>query len=105
MYRRTKISTVGVTQIIVTVLIFYSHHVQSFLPVAVPRANRNQTKALTCDPDETRCSDSSKCIPRRWLCDGDLDCQDGSDEDSTRCEGRECQEKEFRSEFVKSQIF
>ena len=45
MYRRTKISTVGLTQIIVTVFIFYSHQVQSFLPVAVPRnANRNQTK-------------------------------------------------------------
>ena len=44
MYRQTKISTVGVTQIIVTVFIFYSQHVQSFLPVAVPRNNRNQTK-------------------------------------------------------------
>ena len=50
MYRRTKISTVGLTQIIVTVFIFYSQQVQSFLPVAVPRnANRNQTKG-----EETR---------------------------------------------------
>lgn len=28
---------------------------------------------------------NSKCIPRRWTCDDDKDCEDGSDEDPKMC--------------------
>lgn len=33
----------------------------------------------TCEADSFRC-DSGKCIPNRWRCDGDNDCDDLSDE-------------------------
>lgn len=32
-----------------------------------------------CDADEIACPEG-RCIPRHWLCDGDSDCRDGSDE-------------------------
>ena len=53
--------------------------------------------ALICSRDEFQCSDSSKCVPRRWLCDGDSDCGDASDEAPAQCEGRTCELNEFRS--------
>ncbi|XP_053401388.1 uncharacterized protein LOC128557644 isoform X2 [Mercenaria mercenaria] len=34
----------------------------------------------SCDYNTTPCADGSRCIPIGWLCDGDKDCYDGSDE-------------------------
>lgn len=34
---------------------------------------------LVCRESEFSC-DGSRCIPRKWLCDGDPDCTDGTDE-------------------------
>ena len=35
----------------------------------------------TCKPNQVSCDDN-KCIPTTFLCDGDRDCLDGSDEEN-----------------------
>lgn len=34
---------------------------------------------IQCEPTEFRC-DNDRCVQKQWLCDGDDDCGDGSDE-------------------------
>lgn len=36
--------------------------------------------AVTCAPGLFSCPGSYACVPKRWLCDGERDCPDGSDE-------------------------
>jgi len=31
------------------------------------------------------CDESDQCVHQSWLCDGEPDCDDGSDEQPTRC--------------------
>lgn len=35
---------------------------------------------VTCAPGLFSCPGSYACVPKRWLCDGERDCPDGSDE-------------------------
>ena len=53
----------------------------------------NSIHCLQCgDSDDTvqdtnwfKCKDNGRCIPRRWICDGDYDCMDKSDESIALC--------------------
>ncbi|XP_035777513.1 low-density lipoprotein receptor-like isoform X5 [Anopheles albimanus] len=49
--------------------------------------NYNET---ACADDKFRCK-NGRCILKRWQCDGEKDCADGSDEDTEKClEGKTC---------------
>ena len=39
-----------------------------------------------CGPDTFACSNGAECIDPGWVCDGDADCADGSDEAVAQCE-------------------
>lgn len=41
----------------------------------------------TCPTDRFKCK-NNRCIPLRWLCDGDNDCGNDEDESNTTCSGR-----------------
>lgn len=38
------------------------------------------TVATPCMPSEYHCPGENRCIPEKWICDGDADCRDNSDE-------------------------
>ena len=37
--------------------------------------------AVSCSGDEFQCGGAGPCLSRQWLCDGDTDCEDGTDEE------------------------
>ena len=44
--------------------------------------------AILCNNEvEFKCNDN-RCIPKSWMCDGDEDCADGSDEVESTCSGK-----------------
>ena len=46
--------------------------------------------ALTCPPGDLQCNYDGKhnCMPPEWICDGEADCGDNSDEEPQACEAK-----------------
>lgn len=67
---------------------------------AVPDCGRD---FFTCGRDHTTTGSNSDCIPAGWRCDGQMDCQDGTDEigcpackpDQFRCQTGQCIEQSW----------
>ena len=58
-------------------------HLPPLLLLSIPNQPVALVKAgsfLSCSSDEFACYDQSNCIPTKYLCDGDNDCKDQSDE-------------------------
>lgn len=80
--------------IIVIILFFFYVHQKTLAPASA-----------NCSQGEWQCLDRL-CIPEEWVCNGDLDCLDGSDEtlgctkslpcDGFKCENGHCIPKEWR---------
>ncbi|XP_010156347.1 PREDICTED: low-density lipoprotein receptor-related protein 1-like, partial [Eurypyga helias] len=48
----------------------------------------------TCPSDRFKCK-NNRCIPNRWLCDGDNDCGNNEDESNSTCSARTCSPNQF----------
>lgn len=48
---------------------------------------------VSCTEEQVKC-DGHLCITKFWVCDGDKDCEDGSDEDPEKCR-KACPSRQF----------
>uniref|UniRef100_A0A3Q1GRE7 EGF-like domain-containing protein n=1 Tax=Acanthochromis polyacanthus TaxID=80966 RepID=A0A3Q1GRE7_9TELE len=61
-----------------------SPHAASFLSPS-PLLSSCHPEAILCDVGEFHCHSHETCIPEAWLCDGEPDCPDDSDETDHVC--------------------
>ncbi|XP_064102114.1 low-density lipoprotein receptor-related protein 2-like [Macrobrachium nipponense] len=51
---------------------------------------------VTCPANHLKCENTTICVEPYWLCDGDNDCGDNSDENKLHCSERSCPPNSFR---------
>ncbi|XP_016375775.1 low-density lipoprotein receptor-related protein 1B-like [Sinocyclocheilus rhinocerous] len=56
-----------------------------FSNVQTPRDADTEQEPILCDVGEFLCGDQLTCVSESWLCDGEPDCPDGSDEVLDKC--------------------
>lgn len=73
-----------------TPLTITSHHksMGEDIPGAEGTPGNVSPGSVTCAADTFSCLGSHACVPQHWLCDGERDCPNGSDELSTAGCGR-----------------
>ncbi|XP_067141896.1 low-density lipoprotein receptor-related protein 2 isoform X5 [Centruroides vittatus] len=55
--------------------------------------SQKEVEEVTCSPDNFRCK-NGRCIPRRWVCDYQRDCEEGEDEHQS-CPPPQCNTNQF----------
>ena len=71
-----------------------THHFKLFFQ-GCSDTKRNSS-FVNCSDNEFRCLNKFYCIHKTWLCDGDTDCPDGSDESVQVCGiAQECRSDQF----------
>ena len=62
--------------------------------------NSGNAGKTECNSNQHKCNaldySTAKCIPRSWMCDSDVDCEDGSDE--AECEKTSCNSSDPQSD-------
>ncbi|XP_047119261.1 low-density lipoprotein receptor-related protein 1 [Schistocerca piceifrons] len=72
------------------------------LKIGSGQVSANSSSMSPCLPGQFRCAtptNKALCIDQRYVCDGDADCQDGSDETiglGSGCKNTPCREDQFR---------
>ncbi|XP_033870304.3 low-density lipoprotein receptor-related protein 1B-like isoform X1 [Acipenser ruthenus] len=59
--------------------------ISGLIPIAEVLTVGAEQEHVTCDVGEFLCHDQVTCISENWLCDGETDCPDSSDETLDRC--------------------
>ncbi|KAG8233903.1 hypothetical protein J437_LFUL005231 [Ladona fulva] len=68
------------------------------LETSLCEVEKNYTRPSRCSHGFFQCAKNLHCIDARFVCDGDEDCSDGSDEDSSPggiCETVSCNQNQF----------